>query len=275
MFAFTGLLLWFGYAQALTLSAESDYVISSYEIVLVLHELLLVFWLGPDIGIFIWSTKVANTDLSDSIRITTGEMMHTIDLFPRICISLMLTIGGVLTEVVGLTHEWWQWIAIIALGPIWLTLVLIAYFKEGTSVGATVRKLDLYLRWLVIASVPLSVAYSTSIGRMENAPWVSAKLIIFAAIVLLGLAARRHLNDVQDSVSELRSSGSSPVLNARIASSLRSARPFIFAIWVGLAAAAWLGIEQPGSPQSDMRSAAGETTVPLAQLQNGGDRTWK
>ena len=145
---------------------------------------------------------------------------------------------------------------------------MIAYFKQGTSVGATVRKLDLYLRWLVIVSVPLSVAYSTSIGRMENAPWVSAKLMIFAAIVLLGLAARRHLNQMFGYVEQIRADGSSEAINAGIQTSLRSARPFIFAIWVGLAAASWLGIEQPGSPQSEARRAAVLET-------DGGSRTWK
>lgn len=269
-FVFTGLLLWFGYAQALTLSIESDYVITGYEVVLVLHELLLVFWLGPDIGIFIWSNKVANPANSDSIRVTAAGMMKTIEVFPRVCISLMLTIGGILTEVVGLEHEWWQWIAIIALGPVWLTLVVLSYLKKGTSVGETVAKLDVWLRWIVIVTVPLSVTYSTVIGRMENAPWVSAKLLIFAAIVLLGLLARRHLDSMQDGIRELESSGSSDELNAKLVGSVKSARPYIFAIWVGLAVASWLGIEQPGSIQSEMRSAAVSLDVAEA-----GERTWK
>jgi hypothetical protein len=272
VFIFTGLLLWFGYAQALTLSVESDYVISSYEVVLVLHELLLVFWLGPDIGIFVWSTKVANPANSDATRVTAAGMMRTIDLFPRVCISLMLTVGGILTEVVGLEHAWWQWVAIIPLGPVWLTLVIIAYLKEGTSVGETVVKLDKWLRWIVVISVPISVAYATSIGRMDNAPWVSAKLLIFAAIVLLGLLARRHLDAMQGSIRELAGNGSSDALNAKLAGSVKSARPYIFAIWAGLAVASWLGIEQPGSVQSEMRSAAVSMTGDMIQ---GGEPTWK
>jgi hypothetical protein len=271
-FVFTGLLLWFGYAQALTLSIESDYVITSYEVVLVLHELLLVFWLGPDIGVFIWSNKVANAELSDEVRTTAAGMMHTIDLFPRICISLMLTVGGILTEVVGLEHAWWQWIAILPLGPVWLTLVLIAYFKEGTSVGETVAKLDKWLRWIVVISVPISVTYATSIGRMDSAPWVSAKLLIFAAIVLLGLLARRHLDAMQDDIKKLGSTGSSDALNEKLIGSVKSARPYIFAIWAGLAIASWLGIEQPGSAQSEMRSAAVTVTGDLAE---GGKQSWK
>ena len=276
VFAFTGLLLWFGYAQALTLSTESDYVLSGYEVALVLHELLLVFWLGPDIGIYIWSTKVANDQLPDEVRVTAAGMMRTIDIFPRVCVSLLLTVGGILTEVVGLEHEWWQWIAIIALGPIWLTLVLIGYFRANTSVGELVQRLDVYLRWIVIVTVPLSVAYSTSIGRMEGAPWVSAKLLIFAAIVLLGLMSRRHLDAMQAEIKQLAANGASDALNQKLGSSISRARPFIFLIWLGLAVAAWLGIEQPGSAQSEMRRATIVEQVQQAeQLNDGGARPWK
>jgi hypothetical protein len=283
-FAFTGLLLWFGYAQALTLSTESDYVVTGYEVALVLHELLLVFWLGPDIGIFVWSTKVANTQLADQIRVTAAGMMHTIDIFPRVCVSLMLTVGGILTEVVGLEHEWWQWVAIILLGPVWLTLVLIAYFREGTSVGELVTRLDIYLRWIVIVSVPLSVAYSTSIGRMDGAPWVSAKLFIFAAIVLLGLLSRRQLDSMQSGIRELAANGASDSVNEKLTGSVRRARPYIFLIWLGLAVAAWLGIEQPGSPQSEVRGTANVSLTHVSTIQaqmtrvrltDGGDQSWK
>ncbi len=166
-------------------------------------------------------------------------------------------------------------IAIIALGPVWLLLVLVAYFKEGTSVGATVARLDTYLRWLVIVSVPASVAYATSMGRMDNAPWVSAKLLIFAAIVLLGLLARRHLNAVQSELGELRTNGASDELNAKLAGHIRGARPFIFAIWIGLAVAAWLGIDQPGSPQSESRAAAMVESTSVPQFAQGGDQPWK
>jgi hypothetical protein len=278
-FVFAGLLLWFGYAQALTLSTESDYVVTGYEVALVLHELLLVFWLGPDIGIFVWSTKVANKQLPDEIRVTAAGMMHTIDLFPRVCVSLMLTVGGVLTEVVGLEHEWWQWIAIILLGPVWLTLVLIAYFREGSSVGELVTRLDKYLRWLVIISVPLSVAYATSIGRMDSAPWVSAKLLIFAAVVFLGLMSRRQLDTMQAGIRELVANGASDSVNEKLTGSVRRARPFIFLIWLGLGAAAWLGIEQPGSPPAEMRSAAFVSEVAAdagrLELMQGGRQIWK
>ena len=33
---------------------------NGYEVVLFLHQLLFVYWLGPDIGVYIWSRKAAN-----------------------------------------------------------------------------------------------------------------------------------------------------------------------------------------------------------------------
>ncbi len=119
------------YAQAL--AAESS--ITGYEVVLFLHQLLFVYWLGPDIGIYMWSRKVVNTELTADQRVTAGKMLRHIDLVPRVCIALMLTVGGILTESVGLEHPLWQMVGIVLLGPVWLTMVLVIYFKEGTAFG--------------------------------------------------------------------------------------------------------------------------------------------
>ncbi|SVB18429.1 uncharacterized protein METZ01_LOCUS171283, partial [marine metagenome] len=164
-------------------STETDYIVSGYEIVLVLHELLFVFWLGPDIGVYIWGHKAIKPDLTVSQRVTAGKMMRTIDLMPRICLSLMLTVGGILTEVVGIEHPTWQMVGIVLLGPVWLAMVLISYFREGTALGATVARLDVWFRWGLILAIIVSVSYSVGTDRLVAAPWVAWKLLIFAAVV--------------------------------------------------------------------------------------------
>ena len=164
-------------------SVESDYAINGYEVLMVVHQLLFVFWLGPDIGVYAWSRKVINPELTPDQRLAAANVMHTIDIMPRVCLSLMLTVGGILTEAVGLEHPLWQLAGIILLGPVWLTIVLVAYIKEGTALGATVNRLDLWLRWALFAGVIVSVAYSTSTGRLDVAPWVGWKLLLFAAVI--------------------------------------------------------------------------------------------
>ncbi len=239
-----------GDAQALVLSPDSDYSISIYEVLLVLHVLLFVFWLGPDIGVYAWSMIASSTAVTPNMRVTAGKMMHIIEFMPKVCIALMLTVGGILTENVGLAHASWQWIAILSLGPVWLLIVVVAYFREGTAFGETVSKADLLLRWVVVVSVIASTTYSIMTGRLDPAPWVAGKLYLFAAIVFLGLMMRRHLEPFLASLKRLETEEPNDEINGAISASMGRARLFMFGIWACLLVAAWMGVSQPGSSDS-------------------------
>lgn len=228
-------------------SVESDYAINGYEVLMVVHQLLFVFWLGPDIGVYAWSRKVVNPELTPDQRLAAANVMHTIDIMPRVCLSLMLTVGGILTEAVGLEHPLWQLAGIILLGPVWLTIVLVAYIKEGTALGATVNRLDLWLRWALFAGVIVSVAYSTSTGRLDMAPWVGWKLLLFAAVIFFSIMFRLRMRSFFSGLEKLAADGPSDALNTEMAASHRSGQPFQIAIWVCILLAAGLGVVQPGT----------------------------
>ena len=228
-------------------STETDYSINGFEVLLVVHQLLFVFWLGPDIGVYAWGRKVINTELTPDQRIAAGNVMHTIDIMPRVCMSLMLTVGGILTEVVGIEHPLWQLGGIVLLGPVWLTIVLVAYIKEGTALGATVNRLDLWLRWALFIGVIISVAWSTSTGRLDAAPWVGSKLLLFAALIFFSIMFRLRMRPFFSGLETLGADGPSDALNSQLAAGHRRGQPFQLAIWVCILVSAGLGVFQPGS----------------------------
>jgi len=226
-----------------------------YRLTLFLHQLLFVFWLGPDIGVYMWSTKVTNAELSPAQRVSAGHMMQLIELIPRACMSLMLTVGGLLTELMGIQHPWWQMAGIVLLGPVWLTLTILVYLRTGTEGGAQLGRLDEWFRWAVIATVILSVIYSVSTGRLADVPWVTAKLLIFAAVVFFGLMMRKRLTPFLAALNQLETDGPSPDIDRSMAASISRARAFMFAGWIFLAMAAGLGMVQPGTVDESTGSA--------------------
>jgi len=236
-----------GVAQAMDSGAGDDTFV--YRLTLFLHQVLFVFWLGPDIGVYMWSTKATNTELSTAQRVSAGKMMQAIELIPQACMSLMLTVGGILTEMMGIQHPWWQMAGIILLGPVWLTLTIVVYARSGTDQGAQVARLDELFRWAVIASVLLSVIYSVTTERLADVPWVTAKLLIFAAVVFFGLMMRRRLVPFVLALAQLEADGPSPQVDQTMSASTSRARAFMFAAWIGLAMAAGLGMVQPGSAE--------------------------
>ena len=91
----------------------------THAVALILHLLLFVYWLGGDVGVFHSSRFVVDRSRSREARLTAAKIMLDLDLIPRICMSLMLTVGAVLNEAVGIGHPPWQMAGLLALGPFW------------------------------------------------------------------------------------------------------------------------------------------------------------
>ena len=249
--AFTGLLLMMalpvaGLAIAATGITGADDGVTAYELVLFLHQLLFVYWIGPDIGVYYLSGQITNTALSVEQRLAAGQTMAAVDLVPRICLALMLTVGGILTEFVGVPHPTWQMVGLVLLGPVWLTMVLIIYFKRGTALGEQVTRLDFWFRWVLIVGIIASTTHSWITDRLADAPWVGAKLLLFAAILFFGLLMRIQVRPLMAGIGQLATAGPSDQLNASMAASLKRTKPFVIAMWICILWAALLGVIQPG-----------------------------
>jgi hypothetical protein len=227
-------------------SSGGDYETSTYLTVLFIHQVLFVFWLGPDIGIFMWSTKATNPELSPGQRVSAGRIMRVIDIIPKACMSLMLTMGGILTELMGIEHPWWQMVGIVLLGPVWLTLILLSFRNYGTDAGRQLAQYDIWLRWLVVISVVGSTTFSIVTGRLADTPWVTGKLLLFAAVVFFSIMMRSRLEPFMAGIERLDKEGPSEEIDAQLAGSVSRARLYTFATWIALAMAAGLGMAQPG-----------------------------
>jgi hypothetical protein len=231
-------------------AAAGGLTLTAHDLTRYLHVVLLVFWLGPEVAIMIAGNHAVSPALNAAQRAGAARMMEYYDIMPRVCMSLMLTVGGVLSEYVGLAHPWWQMAGIWLLGPLWLALTLGAYFGGSAGAGALAERLEQWLRLAVIVTVPISVGYSTATGRLAEAPYVGSKLLLFAIIVLLSLLARRAYRPFRDGVRELAAGNASPALDETMRASFVSGRRFVFGIWAALLLAALVGIIQPGVPDT-------------------------
>jgi hypothetical protein len=226
-----------------------DLTLTAHEFTRYLHVVLLVFWLGPDVGIMVAGAYATNAGLNPAQRAGAARMMQYYEIMPRVCMSLMLTVGGILSEQVGLEHPLWQMAGIYLLGPLWLALTLVAYFGNSAGAGALAAKLEQWLRIALIIGVPVSVAYSIATGRLTEAPYIGSKLILFALVLLLGLLARRAFAPFLDGVRQLPVQGASPAIDQSMVASFGRGRRLVFATWVALLVAALIGIVQPGMPE--------------------------
>jgi hypothetical protein len=221
---------------------------SLYDLTIINHIILFCYWLGGDIGVFYSSKFVVDPTLSRETRLVATKIMVGCDLIPKICMSLMLTVGGILTEFHGIEHPIWQTIGIVLLGPFWLTMVLVLHFKHNASFIPALTKFDFYFRCFMVVSLLASTAYSWSIGRLADDPWVAGKLILFAFLVFCGVMIRIGLKGFGATYGKIIADDYNDKDNEIMAASLAKAKPWVYAIWVVLVIECALGVIQPGSP---------------------------
>jgi hypothetical protein len=219
---------------------------AAHTLALTAHLLLFAWWLGGDLGVFYSSGRVVDASQPRAARLMAGRIMLALDVVPRICMSLMLTVSALLAETVGIPHPSWQMTAVLLLGPVWLALVLYLHFREGSAAAPMVRQLDLALRWVVVAAVVASATWSLVTGRLADYPWLAAKLYLFAFLVICGLMIRRGLPPFIAGYAALAAGRETPESDRAMAASLARMRPWVLAIWAGLVASAVLGVAKPG-----------------------------
>lgn len=222
-----------------------------YELFIILHLLGFVYWLGGDVGVFYSSGFVINDRLSNQTRRTAAKIMMNLDLIPRICMTLMLTIGATLADLQGLPHYPGQMIALWLLAPFWLGMVLIMHFREGTDLAKNLGKVDYWLRRFLVAAIIVSVAYTVYTGRLAETPWLTAKVALFAFLIFCGIMIRIHLPDFIAGLRAIATGdehgGISQEANVKMSAALKRARPWVLSIWAVVFLQAVLGVAKPGN----------------------------
>jgi hypothetical protein len=218
----------------------------AHGIVKYIHVLLFVYWLGGDAGVFYSSRFVLNSKLSRDARLTAFKIFVNLDMLPRYCLALMLTVGGVLAEFIGYDHPMWQTIAIVALGPIWVWVVHTIHVKEGTEFGKTLATLDRYFRIFMIFALVASVAYHWTTGPLRPYPWLAAKLLIFAFLIFCGFMIRIKIPPFVEGFKVLAASGATPDSDRKMQEGMGASIPYVLLIWAGVAISALIGILKPG-----------------------------
>ncbi|MGI9308749.1 MAG: hypothetical protein ACR2P6_05775 [Gammaproteobacteria bacterium] len=217
-----------------------------YETLLILHLLIFVYWLGGDIGVFYSSGFAADASLGIEARMTAAKIMLALDIVPRVCGAIMLTVGGLLSEYVGVTHPTWQLIAIIMLAPIWATMEVIMHFKYDTPLGQGIAKLDNPFKILIMIACVASVAWSFSTGRLDEAPWVGYKILVFAWIVFCSLMINKTIGPYVVGIQRIAEGKINDAENLAMAASLKQVKWAVLGIWAGLLIEMFLGVMQPG-----------------------------
>lgn len=208
-----------------------------------LHVLVLVYWLGGDLGAFYTSRFLIRPGISADRRLMAAKIVGDVDMAPRTALILTLPTGLSLANTTG-----WMALPVAVLAVIWIAslgwlgLAWAIHQKHGAA-PALWRQVDLAIRWGLVLALVAS-AFGALAGHVSVPDFLAIKLLLLAGCILLGLYIRAVLVPLGPALAGL---GGDHAVEAeqRLATTLNRARPLVSGIWALLVAAAWIGVSKP------------------------------
>ncbi len=215
----------------------------SYEIIKFAHVLLLVFWLGTDVGVLLLSKKFRDASLSVETRVTLLHMAMIIDSLPRICFITMLPVGLHLANAAGLTQlDAMTMTGFWLLAAVLLTINMTAAKNMGTPLGTQLQRLN----WLALGVTGLALigtgAFSMLNGHPVAPSWLAAKLVVYGLVYWFAVGIDWLFLPMGRLVKELQEKGSSEALERDITATVDGAMWPVVIVYAGVLAAAFIGL---------------------------------
>ncbi len=215
------------------------------DVLVVAHVVVAGIWMGSDVATFILSRTVLDRRQDPSARRTVAIAMVSVEVIARLCLPTMLGLGVALAIEGG-----WSTISAALVWPVligaalWVAMVWTIHRRSGESeLASRLAMVDLGVR-SAMAVVLWIVGFVSLFG--DDGPflgdWLAIKVIAFAIIITSGITIRFLLRPFGPALGALVAQGSTPEVEAALATTVGRAQPMVTVIWACLLTAVTLGV---------------------------------
>ena len=217
-----------------------------YSLWVFAHVMLLVYWLGADLGVLLLALGAKNPNYTFEQRAVMLEYSMKIDFTPRLASALMFPVGLHMSSSLGLvavsqTAFVLVWVAAI----IWMGVIIGQVALEGRPISDVLRKIN--LGWqgiLFFALMGVGILSWTNDVPFET-QWLALKIILFAMIFAMSILIDVLFAPVGPGFIKLAEYGSTPDIEREISHGINGAIVPVLIIYVLLAVIAFIGIAKP------------------------------
>lgn len=211
-----------------------------------LHILLLVFWLGTDLGVLILARAARRSDLSFPQRAVLVQYAMIIDILPRVCLTLSFAVGLHLAASLGwVSPPPIAFAAAWIVGLLWLALLYAIQKAEGTPRHVFYASANLALQAVLGAGI-IGLGISSLLGNGPfPAGWLGAKVLLFGLIFVCSVMIDVEFRPMAPAFARLASEGSTAEIEAVIRRSVDRTVVWVVAIYALLLSIAFLGAVKP------------------------------
>jgi hypothetical protein len=212
-----------------------------------IHVLCLVFWLGTDIGVFVLGKFAQNPIYTTDQRLLLLKVALILDMFPRVCMVLMVPTGFQLATNIGaISPASFVTAGVWLSSGLWLAIVLTGLLKSETPIGVRAKSFEKWIHYLLI---PLG-AWAGLVSLVTGAPismrWLAVKVLLYVLIVVFALLLEHVFQPAAAAFMKLAQEGSSTELEHRIRKGMDKTYVWVLAIYAAVIFAAYFGVSQPG-----------------------------
>jgi hypothetical protein len=222
-------------------------MIDHYDLARWLHVAVMGYWLGSDFVLNALTHYFKNAkDMPVAQRLKLWDFLLLVDQHPRNALILSIPLGFQLAADLELSPIKGPALAAVwAASLAWFGYIWVLHFQVGKPAYRPLSRIDLGVRYALIAVLFVLGAASVATEGPLTAKWLGAKVALFALIIACGLGIRHHIARVYAVLSRLKAEGSTPEIEAVITDALNRGSYVLFGLWGLIAAIGYLGAAKP------------------------------
>lgn len=211
-----------------------------------IHILLLVFWLGGDIGVFISANVAKTTKYPVDTRAALLSTGGIVDLFPRYCFALIFASGLTLVDAMGLyAPPLWAMVLAWAVGGLWVLAIWQAHCNPGAGWIRPYMKAQFYGEALAGTALIAAAAVSLATGEPVAERWLAAKILLLGVMFFVAMTLEVVSRPFGVAFGEIKTQGSTPEREARARAAMNRTLTVVGCIYLILFVVAFIGRVKP------------------------------
>lgn len=218
-----------------------------YSMLVWVHLLLFVLWLGADVGVFLLGQHFRKrTVYSLDQRLALLKLLVLVDMTPRSAWALMVPVSITLSWA----GSWWSvpdWLvwASWIVGGGWLWLVWDAHAHDQTPRAARDRRIENLLKYALTTFYLWLGVQSLLTGWPIDQPWLAWKAALFGLIFAAAIMIDVAFKPVGPLLGRLIADGSSDATELPLLKVMNRTRIWVWCVYLLLLATSWLGSVKP------------------------------
>lgn len=217
---------------------------TAYTLLLFVHILLFVFWLGTDLGVFLAAKYSERSELAVDTRATVLKLGMILDRLPRSALTLIVPSGlqlGVLGGQLELPAM--ALLLLWLLSFAWLGILWSGFLNPETPTEARAMTINFVLNAAAAVVVSAYAVYLLTSSGVAN--WFALKLLAVGVIFVFGVLLDIRFKPAVAAFVDIVANGATAERDARYSKAIGPVYGFVLAIYALVLIAGFLGVAKP------------------------------